>query len=477
MDFTLLAQVVEELAAVLPGARVDKLVHGSDDSLLLVLHRAKRNRYLLLSPDRSLPRIHLISRKPAGTAAPAGFFLYLRKHLTGSRIGEVRLVDLDRIVEVGFVRPDGAYLLFFELTGSSTNLILTDAARKILSVRHPVPPGDRVVRPLLPGLAYHPPRKQQRAKGVKGVSGWAEHLEGYQGETPVNAAADAWYERMLRDNEAALFRSELAAVIRKAAARVERRRAAVSTDLAGAEKGDDYRLAGELILANKDRLKKGQAQADLPGYDGRPVSIRLDPSGSPAENARKYFQRYKKAKAGLALMRERLGDARDEATFLKALQEELDTAKDREGMLAVRTELVGRGYIRDGAGKAAAAGRDPAPPFRTVEHEGWQILIGKSAAGNEYITMKLARPDDLWLHAEGMPGSHVVVRNPDKRDIPERVLKRAASLAAYYSKGRGSAKVPVAYTKAAMVKKPKGAALGTVILVGRKTLMMAPEPA
>jgi predicted ribosome quality control (RQC) complex YloA/Tae2 family protein len=89
--------------------------------------------------------------------------------------------------------------------------------------------------------------------------------------------------------------------------------------------------------------------------------------------------------------------------------------------------------------------------------------------------MRLARPDDLWLHAEGMPGSHVVVRNPGVRDIPEGILRKAASLAAYYSKGKSSAKVPVAYTRAALVKKPKGAAQGTVVLTGRKTIMAVPE--
>jgi predicted ribosome quality control (RQC) complex YloA/Tae2 family protein len=114
-------------------------------------------------------------------------------------------------------------------------------------------------------------------------------------------------------------------------------------------------------------------------------------------------------------------------------------------------------------------------PYRSIVHEGWTILVGKSAAGNDYITRKLARPDDLWLHAEGMPGSHVVIRNPDKRDIPQGVLRKAASLAAYHSKGRGSSKVPVAYTRAANVKKPKGAALGLVTLTGRKTIMAAPE--
>ena len=156
--------------------------------------------------------------------------------------------------------------------------------------------------------------------------------------------------------------------------------------------------------------------------------------------------------------------------------EELDAATDREGMLAVRSLLARREYVKEYPGKVSGKSHAASPPFRTVEHEGWQILVGMSSAGNDYITMKLARPDDLWLHAEGLPGSHVVVRNPGKRDIPEGVLRRAASLAAYYSKGKGSAKVAVAYTPAALVKKPKGAAAGAVVLSGRKTMMAAPEP-
>jgi predicted ribosome quality control (RQC) complex YloA/Tae2 family protein len=175
-------------------------------------------------------------------------------------------------------------------------------------------------------------------------------------------------------------------------------------------------------------------------------------------------------------MRERFTAARDEAVFLASVQEDLQTAGGRDELPAIRSLLARRGYVKEGAGKVKGTRAASAPPFRTVRHEGWEILMGKSAAGNDYITMKLARPDDLWLHAEGMPGSHVVVRNPGKRDIPGGVLNKAASLAAWYSKGKNSAKVPVAYTRAASVKKPKGAAPGSVVLTERKTMMAVPEP-
>jgi predicted ribosome quality control (RQC) complex YloA/Tae2 family protein len=473
LDYQLLSQVADELANVLPGAKVDKVVQGSDNNLLLVLHHAKKNYYLLLSPDRSLPRMHLISRKPAGTGTPAGFSLYLRKHLTGSRIQGVRILDRDRVVELQFTGPHGPSFLIFELTGSVTNLLLTDASRMILSVLHPVSPGDRVRRPLLPGLTYLPPEKRPRATRRSCVT--VAPLEGYDGIAPVNRAVEAWYERTIAEIDASSLRQRLVSALKKAAARAERREEAVSGDVAGAERGDEYRLAGDLLLANKHRITKGQERAELPGYDGTLVSIRLDPACTPAENANRYFQRYKKAKAGLAMMRERLAEAREEAAFLRTVREDLEAAEDREGLFAILSLLAQRGYVRDAAGKSAGKRAAASPPFRTIEHEGWHILVGKSAAGNDYITMRLARPDDLWLHAEGMPGSHVVVRNPGARDIPEGVLRKAASLAAYYSKGKSSAKVPVAYTRAALVKKPKGAAPGTVVLTGRKTIMAVPE--
>ncbi len=475
MDFQLLSQVVDELANILRGAKVDKVVQGPGERLLLVFHQAKKNYYLLLSPDRSLPRMHLVSPKPAGTGTPAGFSLYLRKHLTGSRVQGIRILDRDRVVELLFTGPHGPSLLIFELTGSVTNILLTDASRTILSVLHPVPPGDRVRRPFLPGLTYLPPEKRPRTATATRGSVTVAPVEGYDGIAPVNRAVEAWYERAIAEREASSLRQQLISALKKATARAERRQEAVSGDVAGAERGDEYRLAGDMLLANKHRITKGQERAELPGYDGTLVSVPLDPARTPVENANRYYQRYKKAKAGLAMMRERLAEAGEEVAFLRTVREDLDAAEDRERLLAVRSLLAQRGYVRDAAGRSPGKRAAASPPFRTIEFEGWHILVGKSAAGNDYITMRLARPDDLWLHAEGMPGSHVVVRNPGVRDIPEGVLRKAASLAAYYSKGKSSAKVPVAYTRAALVKKPKGAGQGTVVLTGRRTIMAVPE--
>jgi predicted ribosome quality control (RQC) complex YloA/Tae2 family protein len=476
LDLDILEKVVDELAILLPGARVDKVVQGVDHDLFLVLHQKRRNYFLFLSPQRALPRIHLVSRKPSGTTVAAGFFLSLKKHLTGGRFDGIRLVNGDRVVELQFATRGVVNMLVFELIGSSSNLLLVDQQHTILAVFHPVPPGDKVRRPLLPGLSYEPPVPRPGASEAKGRLAPISCPEGYSRTTPVNRAVEMRYERIIAEQETSSLRQELVSVVRRAAARVARRREAVAKDVAGAEQGDNFRLMGELVLANKHLLVKGQLAAELSGYDGTTVSVALDPSRSPAENASKYFQRYKKAKAGIAVMRERLAEARDEADFLTSVQEDLQTAGDRDELLAVRSLLARRGYVKEGAGKVSGTRSVSSPPFRTVGYEGWEILVGRSAAGNDYITMKIARSDDLWLHAEGMPGSHVVVRNPGKRDIPDGVLKKAASLAAYFSKGKNSAKVPVTYTRAAFVKKPRGSAPGSVVLTERKTMMAVPEP-
>lgn len=475
LELDLLTRIVDELAGILPGSRVDKVVQSDGHRLFLVLHKRNRNLVLLLSPDRSLPRIHLVSRRPAGTGSPAGLVLSLRKQLTGSRLKHIGIVHSDRVVRMEFSRNGGECLLFFELTGSSANLLLTDAAHTILSVHRPAPPADRVRRPLLPGLVYSPPERKQHAGARSRAVRREMPQPGGEGPTPVNSAAEAWYERTIAEQEVASLRRQLVTALRRASARTERRRMAVASDIAAAERGDELRMAGELLLANLHRVAPGQERAELPGFDGNMVIIALDPSRSTAENAQRYFRRYKKAKAGLAILRERHEECRRESAFLDAAKEEVKKAPGREELLAVRSQLVRRGYVRDPQG-TAAGGKMSAPPYRTVLFEGWQILVGKSAAGNDHITMKLARPEDLWLHAEGMPGSHVLVRNPGNKDVPEGVLLRAASLAAYFSKGRSSSKVPVAYTRAKFVKKPKGAVPGTVTLAERRTLMAEPLP-
>src|SRR5262250_2927509 len=104
-------------------------------------------------------------------------------------------------------------------------------------------------------------------------------------------------------------------------------------------------------------------------------------------------------------------------------------------------------------------------PYRTINIEGWDVLIGRGDDDNDHLTFDVAEPHDLWLHVGGgTPGSHVVVRNPDRVDVPRSVIEVAAAAAAWYSKARGNAKVEVHFCNAADVSKPRGAPAGLVHL-------------
>jgi predicted ribosome quality control (RQC) complex YloA/Tae2 family protein len=478
MGLALLKQVVDELAVLVPGAKVDKVVQTGGNTLALHL-RAKHGRcFLLVAADPSLPRMHLLARKPHGADRPSGFFLQLRKHLAGSRIGRVLLPSGDRLVELSLAADGRRYRLYAELFGPRPNIVLTDDAGVIVAVLAPRPPDGRGRRALLPGMRYEQPAAPAGARSLAG--GETAVLPQGSGPAAVNEAAERLYEGILAGRGAAALRRELERSVRRARERAERRSRAVEQDLERAGKAEEHRMRGELLLANLRLIRSGMERVDLSGPDGSPVTVPLDPDKSPAENAEAWFRRYKKAKAALAVVRERLDDAAEQAEVLRLAQEELAQTADQGRLEALRARFLrmglipGRGAGKDGRRKAEASA--PAAPYRTVSLEGWEVLVGTSAAGNDYLTTKLARPDDLWLHAEGMPGSHVVVRNPGKRDVPQPVLKRAASLAAWYSKGRGATKVPVAYTAAKYVRKPRGAKPGTVVLAERRTVMAVPEP-
>lgn len=476
MDIAVLSKVVEELAALLPGAKVDKLVQGKEDSLSLGLYLQGSRFTLLLSADRSLPRLHLVSEKTTGTDVPTGFFLSLRKHLAGARLDTIGLLNEDRIVLLQFTQRGTTYQLIFELTGSSANLILAERSQRILAVLRPVPPGGHA-RALIPGVAYVLPGPKQRPDARPLMRLPEPDATGDGGSVSANRAVERLYADIIKERRTESLRRSLTSVVRRQLARADRKVSAVNGDLDSAGRYQEFRSYGELILARLPDMKKGQGMVDVTSSSGADISIPLDPSLTPAENADAYFRKYKKARAGHAIIAARLTRLREERDRLQRALGEIGTAPDEVALLGIRDDLLGPGVLAPPSRRGPPGRMQNPPPVRMIEHDGWIILVGKNAASNDHVTQRVAHRDDLWLHAEGMPGSHVLVRNPRRLEIPPGVLLKAAALAAYYSAGRNSAKVPVTYAAARFVKKPKGAKPGTVVLSTRKTVTVRPEPA
>ncbi|MBT9283604.1 MAG: NFACT family protein [Hydrogenibacillus schlegelii] len=293
----------------------------------------------------------------------------------------------------------------------------------------------------------------------------------------VLALLQVHYERIIPGltvrREARALRQALEARLGRLEKKIARHRAT----LAEADAAERHRRFGELILAYQYAVPMtGVSEAAVPDPDDpdRTLRIPLDPALSPAENAERHFRRYQKLKAARAAAEKELERAEAERRYLEEALLYLDDA-DAEALADLKAELAAAGLIAPpapakGPAKKTNAGRESRPE-RFLSSEGALILVGKSGGQNDRLTFQIARPDDLWLHAKNLPGAHVVVRGP----AGEATLEEAALIAAYFSKGRHSSRVPVDYTPVKNVHKPKGAPPGFVLYRGEKTLFVTPS--
>ncbi len=469
MNFTDLSAVVYELSSLISGARVKHVFEDDRKSIILVLHNGAKDFFLLVSADRSLPRIHLLTKKPASKGSLGQAALQLKSRTLGGRIDQIGMLNGDRIVQILFSKQGEETGLFFEAMGHKANLVVTDSSDSIRSVYYPAPPGQQKTRALLPGLKYVLPEK----KFSDGLPRDQPAEQSSDGIGRANREAELLYDRIIRQREFESSRSQLCSLTKKMLCRTERKLSALGNDMRAALEAENHKRAGELILANLDQLQAGSNEAILSGSDGKAVPIRLDPAQSPSRNAEQYFKKYKKAKAGAKIIGRMLNQTQNEIYLLQKLLRELAKADSESSVACLRALLEEKGYLSSGTG--GEMNIPAALPFRKITIGSWEILVGKSAKGNDYITTRLSRPDDLWLHAEGLPGSHVLIRNPRRTEIPADILEKAASLAAFYSKGRSMGKVPVAFTFARFVRKSRGTKPGMVTLTSRRTITAIPS--
>lgn len=242
-----------------------------------------------------------------------------------------------------------------------------------------------------------------------------------------------------------------------------------------AKEADRYRIIGELIIANMHAIRKGQTSVEVIDYydDRQPtVTIELDPQLTPSENAQRWFKRYNKAKNSVTVAKEQMEAAREEIAYLDTLLAQLENASLQD-IEEIREELAEQGYLKQRGGAAARKKKRTRPALLCyTSSENVPIYVGKNNTQNDYLTNRLASPNDTWLHTKDIPGSHVVIRGTG---FGNATLEEAAMLAAYYSRGKASSLVPVDYTLIRHVRKPNGAKPGFVIYDHQKTLFVTPD--
>lgn len=291
--------------------------------------------------------------------------------------------------------------------------------------------------------------------------------------TGISAAVAAYFESLLGADAYTAARRRAAEAIEKARKRVERKRAALQRSLAAAGHTEEMRIKGEMTLAYAHTVEPGQTELLAPMEpDGPPLRIALEPKLTAVENAQRYFRKYEKAKGAAYEVPARLAQADLEVRYLDQLATDLSLATSRPEIAEVEEALAQAGYLRPD--KRPAARTPHSRPLSVESPTGFRILVGRNSRQNEEVTFKRAAPDDLWLHARGVPGGHVVIKSGG-RPVPDRTLRQAAALAAYYSRDRHEALVTVDYVERRRVRRARGKRPGLVTYRGERTVRVRPD--
>lgn len=332
------------------------------------------------------------------------------------------------------------------------------------------------------------------------VLGWAAYPLRQHGVEPehrdsISAVLDEVYSGLESGDALGSVRAELRAVIMEHQTRSSRKAASLRAGLRPSEEVGALRVQGEMVLAFAHEIAPGQRELRLPDAgQGTPLVIPIDPALTPTENAQVTFQRYRKARDAAAKIPPLLAEAEESLQFLEATLVFVDQADSAQALKEVKDDVAAAGFSRPGeAGRAARpahdrgkggkyhpGGKEPprkaaAPALRFTTRDGLEVLVGRSARQNEIVTFELASSADLWFHARGLPGSHVVLKTGGSAP-PVTSVEQAAELAAYYSRGRGSTTVPVDVVPARNVRRVKGGKPGLVRISGERTINARPAP-
>lgn len=271
--------------------------------------------------------------------------------------------------------------------------------------------------------------------------------------------------------------SDLTRLMNNAAARLIKKIYIQEEELAACADRELFRISGDIIQANLYRIPKGASELTAENfYDEKlaPITIKLDPSLSPAANSQRYYKSYQKAKTAEQVLRLQIDRAKSELDYAFSVLDCLSRAGSTAELDEIRRELVETGYLRSKSKKQK--NEAPLPPKEYRSESGFRILVGRNNKQNDRLTLKTASKNDLWFHTKDIPGSHTVILT-EGREPDENTILFAASLAAANSKARDAGKVPVDYTKIRNVSKPQGAKPGMVIYTGQKTLFVQPARA
>ena len=423
-----------------------------------------RGEFLYISVEPASPRLYLIRRKTREaekqSMSHGPFGQSMRSTLSGASLMQISKDPLDRIVRFTFHNEGVFRRLVVQLTGRTADLFLLDELNRITAML-------REQGKTRLGEVYVPPPRPLK-----------ELAEAFTlNAGPPSAQLDAHYASLdatkAFDSRAKALRSKLTGAIRRQRTLKQN----LQQDLVRHGDPEEHKRTGDLLLANIATATRAGNKVRITDYyaEGAPViEIEIDENRSLQEEAAARFRQYTKAKHAAGEIAERLLQIEsDIAAFDRRLQ-------DLDAIIQSRDEDALASFEKPALAPKAlpkkAAKQEKIPGVRRyLSTDGYEILVGRAARDNDHLTFRVAQPNDLWMHAGDYPGSHVVIRNPTRKEIPQRTIIEAAQLAGRFSQASEDAKVVIHYTERKFLSKPKGAAPGLVRMSRFRSITVEPK--
>ncbi len=457
-----LKTVLTEIQGLLKGGRIFRVDQPRAWAILFQVDQHGKRHRLYFSAHRRHSRFHLATAYPPNPPKPPQFCQLLRAHLRYKRIVSIHQIDGDRVIRIDFSwmasEKSESISLTAELMGLSANIFLCDARGVILGSLYP----SRDKRSLRTGALYQSPVIHPETSFHETT---IPIIENEQFE--FNHSVEAFYRTIEEEEKKDSLKKEALSRLDKTIRRHQKRLRQLRSKCSEAKNSERYRTLGEILKNNMHHITPGALTlicVDPAQEEGCEIELELNPALSPSENLEWYFKRYKKGQTAAA-----------------SLQAEIIKNEEEITRLEHHFKIISEGGNLD---------PDALPIFRTprqkpkksgppsfLSSDGVTIVVGRNDLENEALTFRLARGNDLWFHARGIPGSHLIVRMERRREIPYQTLLDAATLALHFSKGRKAGKGDVLYTYRKYIQRPKNQKAGSVLTSQDKNIYIEIEAA
>ncbi len=439
---------------------LQKVYERDSNTVVLQLRANRQSYFLLLSSTDRLTRIYAVETKPRQPKTPTAFTMALRKYVIGA-FHEITLSKNDRVITLDF----GTAKIIAELSNIHASLILVDAENKVISATNF---GQRI----RPGCEYKP-RTEPEDNSTTFFTG--------KTKTRFETLDDLrdHYEAFTTATEAQAIRTVISKGIKRKKKHLQKIVAKLNGELLRSEEAEHFQKWGTLLQSKIGQVPRGTEIVDVVDYyqEKLPtIQIEIDKKKSLQENIERFFHQYKRLTGAVDRILGRIDKIEKELAIVSALEIKLVKTTTIEDLEKLFKEAKKQKILKAKQKKQNAKTKEARVPYRTyLSGSGVEIWVGRSSKDNDILSLKLAKGNDVWLHARDWQGSHVLLRTTIAKLKSEDLID-AAMLALHFSKGKNDSGAEITYTSAKHIKKPKGAPHGLVSVASGKSIAVRLDP-